>query len=156
MTQKTRIYIDIDDVLCDTGRGFVTLLQQEFGKIVLFEHITDFDLGASFCLEPHDLNHFMRRAHAPEILLSMQALAGASETVSRWHRAGCEVHVIEAVGRLVGCIPDVGQQGPWFIEAVAGNASKVMIKMAFEIVNNEIAAGMLSSFRFRFRNGQRV
>ena len=94
MTTKTKIYIDIDDVLCETGRAFVNLLQQEFGKATLFEDIVDFDLGASFCLEPHELEHFMQRAHEPEILLSMRALDGASETVSKWHRCGCEVHVV--------------------------------------------------------------
>lgn len=94
MTTKTKIYIDIDDVLCETGKAFVNLLQQEFGKSIRFEQITDFDLGASFCLEPQDLTRFMQRAHEPEVLLSMQALEGASETVSRWHRSGCEVHLV--------------------------------------------------------------
>jgi uncharacterized HAD superfamily protein len=94
VTSRTKIYIDIDDVLCDTGKAFVNLLQQDFGKTILFEQIVDYDLGASFCLDPQDLVRFMHRAHEPEVLLAMQPMDGAREAVSTWKRAGCEIHLL--------------------------------------------------------------
>jgi uncharacterized HAD superfamily protein len=94
MTPNSKIYVDIDDVLCETGRAFVALLRQEFGKNIRFEDISDFDLGASFGLAPDDLERFMQQAHAPEILLSMRAVEGASATITQWRQSGSEVHVV--------------------------------------------------------------
>ena len=48
---ETPIYVDLDDVLCETARGFLGLLQREFDRRVAFEDIRDFDLGVSFGLD---------------------------------------------------------------------------------------------------------
>ena len=94
MTARTKIYIDIDDVLSETGKGFIDLLQHDFATSISFEQIVDYDLGASFCLEPEDLSRFMHRAHEPEVLLAMRPMDGAREAVSTWKRAGCEIHLL--------------------------------------------------------------
>ena len=36
----------------------------------------------------------MLRAHEPEVLLSMQAIDGARETIIDWRRSDCEIHLL--------------------------------------------------------------
>ena len=75
------IYVDMDDVLCETARGFVSLLEREFGRRVSFDQIHDFDLGVSFGLDPVELERFFEIAHRPELLTDLDPLPGAIETV---------------------------------------------------------------------------
>ena len=88
------IYVDLDDVLCETGRGFVEVLRTEFGKAVDFEAIHSFDLGISFGLDREELHRFMKVAHAPEVLLGMHPIEGAAEALEGWRSSGYEVRVV--------------------------------------------------------------
>lgn len=89
-----RIYVDFDDVLCATARGFLIVLEDEFGKRVEFEEIVDFDLGRSFDLSPEDLERFFELAHDEEILAGFEPLAGAFDTLSEWSELGYEIEVV--------------------------------------------------------------
>jgi len=88
------VYVDFDDVLCATARGFLEVLETEFGKRVEFEAIVDFDLGRSFDLEPAELERFFELAHEPDVLARFQPLEGAFETLAEWKDAGFEIAVV--------------------------------------------------------------
>ena len=89
-----RIYVDFDDILCETARGFTEVLEREFGKRVAFEEIFSFDLGRSFGLSPEDVAELMRRMHEADVLAKLQPVKGAIPAVQRWRRAGFEVDVV--------------------------------------------------------------
>ncbi len=88
------IYVDMDDVLCETARGFLILLEREFGRRVAFDEIRDFDLAVSFALTPVELERFFELAHRPELLLALDPLPGALETVEAWAAGGDEIAVV--------------------------------------------------------------
>ena len=88
------IYVDLDDVLCETARGFLGLLRREFDRRVAFEEIRDFDLGVSFGLDEIELERFFERAHDPELLAALVPISESIETLAGWTRAGHEVAVV--------------------------------------------------------------
>ncbi len=88
------IYVDFDDVLCETASALTGLLAREFGKQVAFADIFSFNLADSFGLPPADLEHLMEVAHQPEALLGMQPLPGAVETLNRWATDGYAIEVV--------------------------------------------------------------
>ncbi|MGB6364574.1 MAG: hypothetical protein WBG64_18070 [Thermoanaerobaculia bacterium] len=107
-----RIYVDLDDVLCETARAFLGILRRDYRKTVDFEDIAWFDLGRSFELAPPELEEFMRKVHEPEILGSMEPVEGAVEVLEDWVAAGYEVAVV--TGRPSATY-DVSQR--WLAEA---------------------------------------
>ena len=94
VTDPRTIYVDVDDVLSETCRGFLELLRKEFGRTVAFEDVRHFDLTRSFSMEPAQLEEFMERAHEPEILAAMQPMKGAARTLRRWSERGWEIEVV--------------------------------------------------------------
>lgn len=92
--ESRRVYVDFDDVLCATARGFLDILRQEFGKTIEFEDIVDYDLGRSFDLDPADLERFFELAHEEEVLAGLEPLEGAFEAVSDWRDRGFAVEVV--------------------------------------------------------------
>lgn len=93
-SESRRVYVDFDDVLCATARGFLVILEEEFGKTVEFEGIVDFDLGRSFSLGPEELERFFDLAHQAEVLAGFEPLDGALEAIAAWKIAGLEVEVV--------------------------------------------------------------
>lgn len=89
-----RVYVDFDDVLCATARGFLDILQDRFGKTVEFEDIIDFDLGRSFDLERAELDRFFELAHEEEILAGLEPLEGALDTIAGWSDCGLSIEVV--------------------------------------------------------------
>lgn len=89
-----RIYVDLDDVLAETGRAFLEVLAREFGKRIEFEQIVDYDLGRSLDLEPEVLAEFMRAVHRPQVLAGLSPIRGALEAVRDWVSRGYEVDVV--------------------------------------------------------------
>ena len=94
MASARRIYVDLDDVLAQTGRMFLGVLAEEFGKRVAFEEIRSYHLGVSFALQTDELAEFMRLAHEPEALGSIEPMPGAAEALAAWRAAGYEVFVV--------------------------------------------------------------
>lgn len=92
--ESPRIYVDLDDVLCETARAFLGILERDYGKTVDFEDIAWFDLGRSFGLAPPELDEFMRKVHEPEVLGSMEPVDGAVEVLEDWVGSGYEVAVV--------------------------------------------------------------
>jgi uncharacterized HAD superfamily protein len=94
MTGNRTIYVDMDDVISETCRGFLRLLQSEFDRTVAFEDVKVFDLGRSFGMSRDELEVFMERAHQPDVLTAMAPMGGALETIRGWRDAGCRIDVM--------------------------------------------------------------
>lgn len=89
-----RIYVDLDDVLAQTGRMFLRVLAREFGRDVAFEEIRSYHLGESLSLRARELTEFMRLAHQPDALAEIEPMPGAAETMAEWRERGYEIHVV--------------------------------------------------------------
>lgn len=94
MGAPRRIYVDVDDVLAQTGRMLLELLTAEFGRRVDFEQIRSYHLGDSFDLPPAELEEFMHRAHRPEMLESIEPMPGAAAALADWRTRGYEIFVV--------------------------------------------------------------
>jgi len=85
---ERRIYVDIDDVLCETIARLADLLEHMHDRRVDPGQVKHFDLGESFGLDSDQIESFMERAHADEIIESIAPTPGAADVLSRWQRAG--------------------------------------------------------------------
>lgn len=92
--QRQPIYVDLDDVLCETARLFLTVLERDFGKQVSYEMLTDFDVGTACGLKPHEREELYRRVHEPDALLGLAAIDGAAEKLKHWRAAGYEIAIV--------------------------------------------------------------
>ena len=82
------IYVDLDDVLAQTGRMFLEVLARDFGREIDIEQVVDYDLG------PDSLETFMRRVHEPENLSSIEPMPGARRALEQWAEEGYEIEVV--------------------------------------------------------------
>ncbi|MFH2201917.1 MAG: hypothetical protein ABIJ96_02275 [Elusimicrobiota bacterium] len=94
MAKRRRVFVDFDDVLCATAIDLIRLLQEEFGKSVVYEDLHDFDLGISFGLDNAELKRFFAAAHRPERILGIPPIAGAREALAAWTARGLEVCIV--------------------------------------------------------------
>jgi len=92
------IYVDLDDVLAATVKAFIAIVKQEFGKTVVNEQITDFDLKKSFDLSQQEYDHLFDMAHRPEEILKMDTITGAVDVLSAWSKKGHPIAIV--TGRL--------------------------------------------------------
>ncbi len=93
-SEPTRVYVDFDDVLCETARTFLEVVEREFGRRFTFEELRWFDLDKAFQLTPEQLDRLMAFVHAPEVLIDMPPMPGAVETLRAWSEAGVQVQVV--------------------------------------------------------------
>ena len=89
-----RIYVDFDDVVCETARCLSAWARERFGIGVPYEDIRWFDLRRSLRLNDGQYAELMARAHAEDALLRYPPTPGAVKTLSRWRQAGLEVTVV--------------------------------------------------------------
>ena len=89
-----RIYVDFDDVLCETARALAMLVRAMFGRQVPYRRIHAFDLGVAFDLDHRQHQALLDRAHEPDFLLGLRATPGATMGLKAWLRAGHEVVVV--------------------------------------------------------------
>ena len=94
MTMQRHIYIDFDDVLCETARALADLVGRRFGKCVPFENIHFFDLQRSFGLTETETESLVELFHDRELLASLAPVPGAVDGVRSWHAAGYAVWVV--------------------------------------------------------------
>lgn len=92
------IYIDLDDVIAATVKAFIAIVKQEFGKTVVNEQITDFDLKKSFNLNQQEYDHLFDVAHRPEEILKMDTITGAVDVLTAWSKKGHKIAIV--TGRL--------------------------------------------------------
>jgi uncharacterized HAD superfamily protein len=88
------IYVDLDDVLCQTARRFLVIVEREFGKRVAYEQLTNFDIGTACGLQPEERDSLYRIVHEPDELMQMAPIGGAIAVLRRWSNAGYEVAIV--------------------------------------------------------------
>lgn len=89
-----KIYIDFDDVICETARSFSQLAKELFDIEVPYEEVQFFNLMKAFDLDDKQYDELMRVGHLPEVLLSYEETIGASQTINKWINEGHEIFVI--------------------------------------------------------------
>ena len=71
-----RIYIDFDDVLCETARHLSDLARQLFNRHVPYEAISGFDLKQAFSLSDAEIDALMEHAHRTDFLTDIAPAPG--------------------------------------------------------------------------------
>jgi uncharacterized HAD superfamily protein len=94
VSSAKQIYVDLDDVLSETGRTFLEVLTTQFGKQVEWDDILDYDLGVSLGLDEAELTRFMHAVHRPEVLSSVEPMAGSLDVLTEWTGLGYEIEVV--------------------------------------------------------------
>ena len=89
-----RIYIDFDDVLCETALAFTKIAKQMFGIDVPYREVQFFNLKKTFDLTDSQYEELMKAGHFPDNLLNYEETPGASETINKWVDMGHEVFII--------------------------------------------------------------
>jgi uncharacterized HAD superfamily protein len=89
-----QIYVDLDDVIAQTIRALVALLERHFARRVEIEDVVHFDLGRSFGLAPDELVEFMRLVHQPQVLAALEPNPGATPALASWIERGYAVAVM--------------------------------------------------------------
>ena len=79
-----RIYIDFDDVLCETALAFTKIAKQMFGIDVPYREVQFFNLKKTFDLTDSQYEELMKAGHFPDNLLNYEETPGASETINKW------------------------------------------------------------------------
>ena len=92
------IYVDFDDVLSESTRAFIRILEREFGRRVDYDQVVFFDLKKSFGLTQSEFEYFFEVIHRPDELLSFKPVKGAITVLSAWSDRGYEIFVV--TGRL--------------------------------------------------------
>ena len=82
------VYVDMDDVLCQTAQHFLEILERDFGKKFAFEQLTDFDVGQACELTAEEREVLYRIVHDGEELLSIPPIPGAVDVLQQWSAAG--------------------------------------------------------------------
>jgi len=88
------IYVDFDDVLCQTARHFLAVVEREFDKRIDYEELTDFDIGASCGLGPEQADELYRIVHRPDELMQMAPIEGAIAALRQWADGGYEIAIV--------------------------------------------------------------
>ncbi len=96
-----RIYLDFDDVICETARKLADLLFDLYGERVDYENIHAFDLSDSFNLSESRLKNLMYLAHEDPFLMSIPCADGAVEGVTLLVEMGYEPVMV--TGRPAHC-----------------------------------------------------
>ncbi len=91
---KHPIYIDIDDVISQTGTSFLKLLKEKFNRVINYEDITAFDLKESFKLNDEELSRFMELAHQPKELMAIPPFPEAVKNIRSWHEQNIPIFII--------------------------------------------------------------
>lgn len=89
-----KVYIDFDDVICETARYFTKIAKDLFGIDVPYREVQFFNLQKSFDLTDAQYDELMRAGHFPENLLAYEQTPGASEIINKWIDEGHEVSII--------------------------------------------------------------
>ncbi|HXG51148.1 MAG TPA: bifunctional metallophosphatase/5'-nucleotidase [candidate division Zixibacteria bacterium] len=88
------VYVDMDDVLCETARGCLAVVEREFGKRIPFDRVTSFDLGRSCGLGPEEAAELFRIMHRSEELLKLEPIGDAIAVLRRWAADGYRIAIV--------------------------------------------------------------
>jgi 5'(3')-deoxyribonucleotidase len=88
------IYVDMDDVLCETARGCLEIVERVFGKRIAYEQLTDFNLGNACELSSEETAELYHIVHHPDELLRLKPVNGAIAVLNQWMAAGFEIAIV--------------------------------------------------------------
>ena len=89
-----KIYIDFDDVICETAKYFTYLAKDMFGIDVPYSQVQFFNLKKSFDISDKQYDELMKAGHQPNILLSYEETKDASVIINKWVNEGHKVLII--------------------------------------------------------------
>jgi len=89
-----RIYVDIDDVLCETARALCQLAARFFDRHVSYEDVHDFNLQRVFCLSDDEMTRFIELSHEPKTLMTYPETPDAVKSVRQLMNDGAEVNLL--------------------------------------------------------------
>ncbi len=89
-----RVYIDFDDVICETAKNFCRIAKELFDIDLPYQEVHFFNLKKSFGLDDAQYEELMKAGHLPQTLLAYEETPGASETINKWVDEGHDVSVI--------------------------------------------------------------
>lgn len=92
--QTMRIYVDFDDVLCETARSLSVVVHKLFGCAVPYEKITQFNLKKSFSLSDEQMDILIRTAHAQSFLSKIPETPGAVEAIRTLLKKGDQFSIL--------------------------------------------------------------
>ena len=88
------IYVDMDDVLCETARRFLVVIEREFGKQVSYDKLLDFDFERSCNLTPGERAKLYEIVHLDDEILSIEPIPEAIDVLNGWAGAGYEIAIV--------------------------------------------------------------
>jgi len=88
------IYVDMDDVLCETARRFLVVIEREFGKQIAYDALTDFDFERSCNLTPGERAKLYEIVHLDDEILSIEPIPEAIDVLNGWVGAGYEIAIV--------------------------------------------------------------
>ena len=89
-----RIYIDFDDVLCETARALSDVAKEVFQRDVPYEQITEFNLEHAFSLSGDQIEQLMDHAHEIDFLEKLEPTPDAVDGVKQLLEMGHEVVIV--------------------------------------------------------------
>lgn len=89
-----RIYVDMDDVLCETAAALCILAEREFGKSVRYGDVRSFDLQEVFGLTDGEMERFRVVSHERGSILGYPQTPGAADGVRALVAAGHRVDIV--------------------------------------------------------------
>jgi uncharacterized HAD superfamily protein len=94
MPPSGTIYVDMDDVLCETARALLAIAQREFGKTIHYDQLNTFEVGEACGLESREIAELFRIAHHSDELLGMAPIKEAASVLDQWAEAGYEIAIV--------------------------------------------------------------
>jgi uncharacterized HAD superfamily protein len=83
------IYVDMDDVLCETAAALCDIARREFNRHVNYSDVCEFDLQKTFSLSDAEMDRFRIISHQHETLISYpetpDAVAGVKSLLRKGH-----------------------------------------------------------------------
>ena len=89
-----RIYIDFDDVLCETARQLTILARERFDRHVPYEEISVFDLQVAFKLSAVEINTLMEDAHRTTFLEELLPAPGSLAAMKLLEAQGHQLVIV--------------------------------------------------------------
>jgi uncharacterized HAD superfamily protein len=94
MAEIQTIYVDMDDVLCETAQALLAIAAREFGKTIPYDQLNTFEVGEACGLEAREIEKLFQLAHHPEEMLAMTPIGEAVGILKRWTAAGHEIAIV--------------------------------------------------------------
>ena len=89
-----KIYIDFDDVICETAKHFIKLAKTLFGIELPYQEVQYFNLQKAFNLNDAQYDELMRTGHTPENLLAYEETPYVSDVINHWINEGHDISII--------------------------------------------------------------